>query len=70
MSYLKTFNSFLPISIISLCKYKDFIPLLGREFIFVKISCSPARLRSERITQKRDLRLVLSENVTFVKEYC
>ena len=57
MSYLKTLNSFLPISIISLCKYKGFIPLLGREFIFVKISCSPVRLRSEHISQKRVARL-------------
>ena len=62
MSYLKSLNSFLPISIISLCKYKGFIPLLGREFIFVKITCSPARyvlsaLRCERITQKRVARL-------------
>ena len=53
MSYLKSLNSFLPIFKISLCNKKGFAHLLGRKLIFVKITCSLVRLRSERITQKR-----------------
>ena len=70
MSYLKTLNSFLPIFNISLFKYKGFINLLGRKFDFCQnyLLSGTVTIRAYYAKKaSRNLRLVLSEKVTFYK---